>query len=130
LKCIRDGRPLELPDAANEKESVPTYFVYDKALGLGIWVGDGRSDLKAAKAALGSGNVLPFSKEKNDFMINPSQSLGGTFYDVKALYLASSSVKLFKSELQRLAGGNPEDQKASEKSKSTRDAVEKKLNLN
>jgi hypothetical protein len=121
----------EIPkQGGNEKESVPTYFVYDKALGLGIWVGDGRSDLKAAKAALGSGNVLPFSKEQNDFMINPSQSLGGTFYDVKALYLASSSVKLFKSELQRLAGGNPEDQKASEKSKSTRDAVEKKLNLN
>jgi hypothetical protein len=118
----------------DDKKANPIYFVFDKALGVGIWVAEWnyKEDVADRRAVLESGKVLSFEDKWRDFILDPSKEkrLLGTFYDIKQLYLASSSVNLLKSELQKLPSAKTEDPNALEKSKGIRDAVEKKLNLN
>lgn len=125
----------EIPkQGGNDEEANPIYFVFDKALGVGIWVAkwNYKKNVADLRAVLESGKVLSFKDEQDyrDFMLDSSERLDGRFYDVKQLYLASSSLNLLKSELQKLPSAKTEDRNALEKSKGTRDAVEKKLNLN
>jgi hypothetical protein len=84
---------------------------------------------QAQKFGIGKLSVFEMSRLNNMPVEERAIPLRGRFFDMKAIYLAGSSVNNFLSKVNDIANEKENKVKDKEKAKSSRDEIDKKLNL-